>query len=233
VARLTEHKWISISIIIPTYNEADYLENTLTHLFNLIDPLQTELLISDGGSNDASLDIATRFPCEIIEGVPGRAMQMNRAASLAKGEYLLFLHADSQLPENWQSSILKSAQWGFFPVKLSGKHPLLRVIERAMCLRSSITRVATGDQAIFFQRNFFKKINGFTEIPIMEDIAICKKARRIIEPRIASDAIVTSSRRWEENGIIKTIFVMWWLRLAYWSGASPERLHRIYYPGRC
>lgn len=230
---MTEHKGISISIIIPTFNEAEYLESTLRHLFKSTDLFQTEIFISDGGSNDTGLNIAANFPCVVIKGNSGRAMQMNRAASQANGEWLLFLHADSQLPGNWQKSVLQSRQWGFFPVKLSGKHRLLRIIERAMCLRSSITRVATGDQAIYFRRDFFNKINGFEEIPIMEDIAICKKARRISNPDVAREAIITSSRRWEQNGIIKTVLLMWCLRLAYWFGTRPERLHRIYYPDHC
>ncbi len=230
VVRLTKHKRVCISIIIPTLNEAERLKATLTHLFDAFDPDQTEIIVSDGGSNDMSQDIAGNFPCVVIKGSPGRALQMNRAASRARGEWILFLHADTELPGNWQESIPASRQWGFFPVRLSGRHLLFRVIERAMSLRSSITRVATGDQAMFFRKSFFQQINGFDEIPIMEDIAISKKARRISQPNIASAAIITSSRRWEKNGIIKTIFLMWWMRLAYWSGTSPARLNRIYYP---
>lgn len=233
MVRLTEHNRVSISIIIPTFDEADHLGDTLSRLFEDIDPVQTEIFISDGGSSDTSLDIAANYPCVVVKGSPGRALQMNRAASRAKGEWILFLHADTELPGNWQASILASRQWGFFPVKLSGKRLLLRIIERAMSLRSSITRVATGDQALFFQRSFFHQINGFDEIPIMEDIAISKKARRITPPSIASEAIITSSRRWEKNGIVKTIFLMWWMRLAYWLGTSPARLHRIYYSDHC
>lgn len=233
MVRLTEQNGISISIIIPTFNEAEHFQGMLKRLFMAIDPSRVEILISDGGSPDASLKIATDYPCIVINGSPGRAGQMNRAASQACGEWLLFLHADNQLPDNWQSSILQSRQWGFFPVKLSGKHWLLRVIERAICLRSSITRVATGDQALFFRRSFFTQIDGFDDIPIMEDIAISKKARQLSTPDIADDATITSSRRWEKNGIMKTIVLMWWLRLAYWFGTSPERLHRIYYPDHC
>lgn len=233
MARLTEQNGISISIIIPTFNEAEHLESTLKRLFNSVDPSQTEILISDGGSHDASQEIAADHPGILINGSPGRARQMNRAASQARGEWLLFLHADGQLPENWQSSVLQSHQWGFYPVKLSGKHWLLRVVERGICLRSSITRIATGDQALFFRRSFFRQINGFDDIPIMEDIAISKKARRLSTPDIADEATITSSRRWDKNGIIKTIVLMWWLRLAYWLGTSPERLHRIYYPDHC
>ncbi len=229
MVRLTEHKPISISIIIPTLNEAGNLEDNLKRLFKSIDSAQIEVIVSDGGSSDSSLEIAARFPCIIIKGSPGRAIQMNRAASRAKGEWLLFLHADTKLPRNWQESILTSRQWGFFPVKLSGRHMLLRMIERAMCLRSSITHIATGDQAMFFQRSFFHQINGFDKIPIMEDVAISKNARRFVPPCIAGRAIITSSRRWEKNGIIKTMFLMWWMRLAYWFGISPIRLHRIYY----
>lgn len=233
VVRLTEPNQIVISIIIPTLNEADQLQATLKYLSRSIDTAQVEILISDGGSSDSSFDIIAKYPCRIINSAVGRARQMNYAASQARGEWLLFLHGDSRLPEDWQSLIRQSQDWGFFPLKLSGAHWLLRIIERAVSLRSSITHVATGDQALFFRRSLFNRINGFDEIPLMEDIAISKKARRISKPDIADQVIVTSSRRWEKNGIIKTVCLMWWLRLAYWLGASPERLHRIYYPDHC
>lgn len=231
--RLTERHGINISVIIPTLNEAEHLEKTLAQIPRSHDPTRIEILISDGGSRDASLQIAADYTDLIVKGSAGRAAQMNRAAALAKGEWLLFLHADSWLPEYWQASILKSRQWGFFPLRLSGQHWGFRVIEKAICLRSAITRVATGDQGLFFRRDVFQQMGGFDDIPIMEDIAISKKARQISTPDIARCAMVTSSRRWQQNGIFKTILLMWSLRLAFWLGISPVRLHRLYYPHHC
>ena len=230
---MTDSDGIAISIIIPTLNEADTLQNTLSSLFTRIDPTEVEVIVSDGGSIDDSLQITRQFPCRIVSGKPGRAQQMHRASDQAKGEWLLFLHADSNLPEGWRMTLTQSDYWGFFPVRLSGKHWLLRIIETAMTWRSRITRVGTGDQGLFFQQDFYQQLGGFADIPIMEDIDISKQARRLARPTIASSYIITSSRRWEQNGICRTVLKMWWLRLAYWLGANPERLHRIYYPDHC
>jgi len=232
-ARLTDSDSIAFSIIIPTLNEAETLQHTLTYLFTDLDKSDTEIIISDGGSTDGSLEIASDFPCRLISGKPGRARQMHRASSQAKGDWLLFLHADSVLPADWQKLVQGTKHWGFFSVRLSGKHWLLRIIETAMAWRSRLTRVGTGDQGLFFQRDFYQQIGGFSDIPIMEDIAISKQARRFAKPTISRSDIVTSSRRWEQNGICRTVLQMWGLRLAYWLGANPERLHRIYYPDHC
>ncbi len=231
--RLTDRNDIAVSIIIPTFNEAETLSRNLQDLFSKIDSADVEVIVSDGGSDDNTPDIAQRFPCQVISGESGRARQMNHAANYAKGEWMLFLHADSYLPANWRAEIDKAQQWGFFPARLSGHHWLLRVIEYAMCLRSALTCVATGDQGLFFRQSFFKKMDGYADIPIMEDIAISKKAHQQQKPDIASAAIVTSSRRWEQHGISRTMVQMWRLRLAYWLGVKPERLHSIYYPDHC
>lgn len=220
---------ISVSIIIPVYNEANHLKQNLQRLYaSFNDRALVEVIICDGGSTDHSVQIAQQFPCQITASNPGRAQQMNAGSKLAQGDWLLFLHADSSLPVRWIEQLDSRHQWGFFPVKLSGQHWLFRVIETAINCRSRLSRIATGDQAQFFQRRFFSSLQGFPPIPIMEDIAISKKARQIDKPKVALDSVVTSSRRWEKNGIIKTIILMWVLRLAYWLGIDPARLHQIY-----
>ena len=233
MARSASPTGISISVIIPVYNEACNLKRSLQRLYaSFNDKTLVEVIICDGGSTDESVQIAQQFSCKITTSSPGRAQQMNTASELAQGDWLLFLHADSWLPARWIEQLDNSHQWGFFPVKLSGQHWLLRVIETTINSRSRFSQIATGDQALFFQRAFFSSLQGFPLLPIMEDIAICKKARRNNIPRIASDPVVTSSRRWENNGIVKTIVLMWSLRLAYWFGINPTRLHRIYYPNQ-
>lgn len=226
---LPEFSAESVSIIIPVYNEASQLDASLNDLFEGIPGnARVEVILSDGGSTDNTLAIAKQYPCKIISGKTGRACQMNAACRHANGDHLLFLHADSTLPGDWLKQVQASQNWGFFPVKLSGRHWLLRVIESAISFRSRVSKVATGDQGLFFSQSFFHRLDGFPDIPIMEDIAISKRARKLSRPTIGRYPVTTSSRRWEQNGIIKTVFLMWGLRFAYWLGISPDRLHRIY-----
>lgn len=220
-----------LSIVIPVLNEAGRLAQTLENLFAdawLRD--HAEVLVSDGGSDDGSLEIAARYPCEIVRGAAGRARQMNAAGERARGERLLFLHADSRLPADIGEVMEAPAKWGFFRLRLSGDGRVLRIIESAVNLRSGITRVAGGDQGLFFERRFFASLGGFPRIPLMEDIAICKRARRLAAPLVTGSRITTSSRRWRQQGVVRTVLLMWWLRFAFWLGADPERLQRIYYP---
>ena len=221
---------MQFSIIIPSLNESGRIGPTLDNVFSTAAPHEIEVLVSDGGSTDATLDIAGRYPVTVINGTPGRAIQMNRAAQQASGEWLIFLHADTSLPTDWAVSIAHSdSQWGRFDVRLSGSQWLLRVVETSMNLRSCLTSVATGDQAMFFRRRFFENMGGYPPLPLMEDIAISKQARKQQKPACIKHPVITSSQRWEENGIVRTILSMWYLRLAYWSGVKVEKLHKLYY----
>ena len=222
-----------LSIIIPVLNEADCLDQNLARLFTLQEMANLcEVIISDGGSTDESLAIASRYPCRIVRSGTGRALQLNTASKIARGKFLLFLHADSSLPTNLFSTIEANAQWGFFRLHLSGTAFVYRVIESTINLRSGLSHVAGGDQGLYFNRKFFESLNGYPEIPLMEDIALCKLARRHSKPAIVKSAITSSSRRWQEKGVLRTVLLMWTLRLAYWLGVNPRRLYRIYYPQR-
>lgn len=222
---------VKLSIIIPVLNEADNLPKCLDMLYAypwMHD--QAEVIVSDGGSTDETLHIASTYPCGVLSSPQGRSIQMNHGAEHAKGNYLLFLHADSRLPESFDTDSSLSGDWGFFRLRLDGHAWVYRIIETAINLRTGLTRVAGGDQGLFFAAEFFNLIQGFPPISLMEDIAICKQARKQTNPHIVPTPLLSSSRRWQQNGIFKTILLMWLLRLAFWLGVSPQRLHRIYYP---
>ena len=220
-----------LSIIIPVLNEADCLGQGLASLFAMQWVTDhAEVIVSDGGSDDASLDIASQYPCRIVHSNAGRATQMNTASKSAQGEFLLFLHADSSLPGDFNRFSDAGAKWGFYRLRLNADAFAYRIIEAAINLRSRITQVAGGDQGLYFERKFFETLNAYPQIPLMEDIAICKTARRLAKPIVIGSAISSSGRRWQDKGIVQTVLLMWSLRFAYWLGVDPKRLHRIYYP---
>lgn len=172
-----------------------------------------------------------------VSAPKGRARQMNAGAALAEFELLLFLHADTVLPSGAFSELCAIAEaaneenfWGFSALRLSGRAWPFRIIERMISLRSRLSRVATGDQGLFLKRSLFKALGGYADIPLMEDVELSKRLRKIAAPKILSQPLLTSSRRWETNGIASTVMLMWRLRLAYFFGASPAALARQYYP---
>jgi rSAM/selenodomain-associated transferase 2 len=223
-----------ISIIIPTLNEAEQIAATLM-------PLQAlrarghEVIVVDGGSVDATVAQARPLCDRVLNGAPGRARQMNAGTQAATGEVLWFVHADTGVPADSDVVILQAMQgdavWGRFDVRLSGRQPLLRIVAWLMNVRSRITGIATGDQGIFVKRAVFAAVGGFPEIPLMEDIALSRTLKQHAHPVCLRARLVTSSRRWERDGIVRTILLMWWLRFAYWRGVSPERLAAHYQHG--
>ena len=192
-----------------------------------------EIVVVDGGSRDDTRSVARPLCDRVIESQRGRARQMNAGAGAADGRVLLFLHADTRLPSGWNEMVLdalvrREREWGRFDVRLDGAHPMLRVVERAMNLRSRLSGIATGDQAIFVTRAAFRAVGAFPDIALMEDIALSRALRSRSRPVCLHATAVTSSRRWERNGIVRTIVLMWRLRLAYALGADPETLSRLY-----
>ncbi len=220
-----------LSIIIPTLNEADHITALLGDLATLR-AAGHELILVDGGSTDATRMLAEPLVDWLLDAPRGRAVQMNAGAKIAQGDLLWFLHADSRVPASTTEALLAAAhsgvRWGRCDVRLSGRHPLLRVVERAMNLRSCLTGIATGDQGLFVTRSAFVEVGGFPDIPLMEDIALSQRLRRLARPLCLRPVLITSSRRWESHGIVRTIVLMWRLRLAYASGADPARLARLY-----
>jgi len=221
-----------ISIIVPVLNEASFITQTLSTL----QPLRAaghELIVADGGSSDDTIALSQPLADQIIRSSKGRSRQMNAGSGSSTGEILLFLHADTFLPDNADRLIIDGMDgghrlWGHFDVKLSGKSPLLRVVEFLMNWRSRLSHIATGDQGIFVRRELFERIGGFPEIDLMEDIALSKILKRYGRPLCLWQRVTTSSRRWERNGILRTILLMWFLRLAYFYKADPRHLAQLY-----
>jgi rSAM/selenodomain-associated transferase 2 len=222
-----------LSIVIPVLNEAALLRTFLTGLRASFP--SAELVLVDGGSRDHTVRIALREGATVLMSAPGRSRQMNLGAAAARAEWVLFLHADSRLTfgeadvrRELESAAGRNA-WGFFSVKLKGRSRLLPVVAWLMNRRSRLTHVATGDQGLFLRTDAFRRLGGFAAIPLMEDVEICKRLRRLSAPLCSRLTLVASDRRWDEQGAMLTIIRMWALRLAYWCGVSPERLWQYYY----
>jgi rSAM/selenodomain-associated transferase 2 len=212
-----------LSIVMPVLNEAATIRAALEALRGY------EVIVADGGSSDGTPDIAAGLCHRVVDAPRGRARQMNAGAAAARGDALLFLHADTRLPPNAAQLVLAALsthRWGRFDVQIDGRHWLLGVVACAMNLRSRVTGIATGDQAIFVRRDAF---TGFPEIPLMEDIAFSRAMKRHGWPACLRERVRTSGRRWESRGVLRTIVLMWRLRLAYFFGARPEDLARVYY----
>jgi len=219
-----------LSIVVPVLNEAAEIETTLQALA----PLRTrgcEVIVVDGGSADDTLALAKSLADRTIAAPRGRASQMNAGAATAKGDVLLFLHADTRLPENADALVIDALSrsrraWGRFDVRFTkGALPL---IAWTMNVRSRLTGIATGDQAMFVTRKAFESVGGFPEIALMEDIALSARLKRISRSACVSARVTTSPRRWQKHGTIRTILLMWRLRFAYFFGAPPEALARAY-----
>lgn len=225
----------SLSIVMPVLDEA---AGIVEHLA----PLQpwraagVEVVVVDGGSADRTVELATPLCDRVVISTRGRALQMNAGAAVARGRLIVFLHADTKLPDGARERLLALARggptWGRFDVRLAGRHPLLRVVATAMNWRSRLTAVATGDQAMFVSRELFAQVGGFPAIPLMEDVALSKRLRRERAPVCLRERAVTSGRRWEQGGALRTVWLMWSLRLAYFLGVEPARLARWYRQAR-
>ncbi|MBQ0725067.1 MAG: TIGR04283 family arsenosugar biosynthesis glycosyltransferase [Cycloclasticus sp.] len=220
-----------IAIIIPTLNEAKVLPTTLL----LLQPLRqhgVELIVVDGGSVDKTREAAQGLVDHCIESTAGRAHQMNQGASLATADLLVFLHADTQLPDDAYQLLngipSDSVYWGRFNVRLDGPQWAFRLIEHMMNWRSCLTGMVTGDQVMFVSKALFERVQGFPSIALMEDIAISKRLKKYAKPVCLKSTVLTSSRRWKQQGILRTVLLMWCCRLAYFFNADPAALAKKY-----
>jgi rSAM/selenodomain-associated transferase 2 len=221
----------TLSVIIPVLNEATGIEAALTALSSYRSH-GVELIVVDGGSSDNTVALAGPLSDKVIAAPRGRAAQMNAGAAVANGEIFLFLHADTRLPDEADALIrdglARSAfAWGRFNVRFDAGG-LFSLVALLMNLRSRLTGIATGDQAIFVTRLAFDSVGGFPPIALMEDVALSARIKRISRPLCVRARVTTSPRRWRAHGFLNTVFLMWRLRLAYFLGADPARLARRY-----
>ena len=222
----------ALAIIVPCLNEATGIVSTLEAL----QPMRArgvEIIVADGGSTDGTTALAAPYADRVLHTPRGRAAQMNAGAAATSARVLLFMHADCVLPPNADESIINGLaetgrQWGRFDVTLEGNHLLFKVIAFMMNVRSRLTGIATGDQGIFMTRHFFAQLGGFPIVPLMEDIALSRLGKQAGAPLCLRARILTSARRWERHGVMRTILLMWRLRLAYFLGADPARLAMRY-----
>jgi rSAM/selenodomain-associated transferase 2 len=223
---------LKLSIIVPALNEAARIEATLAALA----PMRSrghEVIVVDGGSADATAALAVPLADRVLPAPRGRARQMNAGAAKARGDVLVFLHADNRLPDSADRLVTEALAasgraWGRFDVAIEGTHPMLPVIAWFMNLRSRLTGIATGDQAMFVRRDAFARVGGFPALALMEDVALSATLKALSRPACLRAKTVTSGRRWETKGVLRTVLLMWRLRLSFFFGASPEHLARIY-----
>ncbi len=223
-----------LSIVVPVLNEAPQLRARLEAL-QPIRERGAEVIVVDGGSEDGTLSEAGQageLADQLLVCPRGRARQMNAGARAARGEVLLFLHADTALPaaalELLRSALASGSVWGRFDVRFDAEHPLLRMVAWAMNWRSRLSGIATGDQAIFVKREVFARVGAFPELALMEDIALSVRLKRLSRPICLRPAVVTSARRWESDGIVRTIVLMWRLRAEFFFGRDANELAARY-----
>jgi rSAM/selenodomain-associated transferase 2 len=225
----------SFSVIIPVFNESPIINKTIEHVLQTASGFDIELIIVDGDVNGDTIKTITNTQVLQLITAKGRGRQMNKGASLAKGDILLFLHADTELPAHSFeaiSSLLNAEEYagGAFNLGIKSGKRIFRIIEKAVSLRTCLTGIPYGDQAIFVRRDYFEKVKGFQEIPLMEDVAFMRNMKRSGHKiGIIPQKVQTSARRWEREGVLSCTLRNWFLISLYLLGADPRKLERFYY----
>jgi rSAM/selenodomain-associated transferase 2 len=221
-----------LAIVVPVLNEIETLPLLLEHLHHW-QQRGVEVLLVDGGSRDHTAETARALGFRVLDAARGRATQMNSGARACNATNLLFLHADTRLPDRADQAVLAALAnhphaWGRFDVQIEGRSRMLPLIAGLMNLRSRLSGIATGDQALFISRELFERVGGFPEQPLMEDIEISKRLKSIVAPICLRQKVTTSGRRWDSRGSWRTILLMWQLRWAYWRGTPAQQLAERY-----
>lgn len=220
------------SVIIPALNEADYIGPTLERL-QAARARGHEVILVDGGSADDTCGVAAGMVDQVLQCAPDRAGQMNQGARSARGDIFIFLHADTWLHNEFDRVLdkrdISERSWGHFDIRLSGRHIMFRCIERLMNLRVRLTGIVTGDHSIFIGRHLFRQMNGYANIPLMEDVELTGRLNDSSLPIRIRQTVTSSSRRWEQHGIARTVLLSWTLRSCYALGFDPRDLVKQYY----
>lgn len=221
---------LRISVIVPALDEAAQI---VAALDSARAPGAVERIVVDGGSRDATVALARATGAMVIDSPPGRARQMNAGAACACGDVLLFLHADTRLPAGFDAAVSaaladRQTVGGRFDLSLQPSSPLLALTATLINLRSRLSGIATGDQALFVRREVFERMGGFAAVPLMEDVAFTRDLKRYGRSAALRARVTTSSRRWRKDGVVRTVLLMWWLRFLYWRGVTPDVLKRRY-----
>ncbi|OGP30005.1 MAG: hypothetical protein A2073_04195 [Deltaproteobacteria bacterium GWC2_42_11] len=218
-----------ISVIIPALNEEAHIERAILSASDA-----DEVIVVDGGSNDATVSITEKLGAKVIISKKGRGVQQDAGAKEAKGDALLFLHADTMLPEGWKESVAQiftdgNIVGGAFLLGINSDNPLLKFINRIANIRAKYLGLIYGDQAILVKKDKFFSIGGFRGLPIMEDVDLIRRLRRHGTVKLLKEKVLTSQRRWYKKGLISTTLKNWFYLFLYYIGVSPERIYRLYY----
>ncbi|GAA6134891.1 TIGR04283 family arsenosugar biosynthesis glycosyltransferase [Oceaniserpentilla sp. 4NH20-0058] len=219
----------NVSIIVPVLNESTQVTALINRLLILSDYVK-EIIIVDGGSEDGTQSLLAKH-FKVLESHKGRAKQMNLGAQSTQSTWLVFLHGDTQFTPAHLKTMIDEAslhQWGRFNIRLDAKGLAYRVIEWFINQRSWLSGIATGDQCIFVRKRLFEQLDGFSDIPLMEDVDFSKRAKRTSKPKCLNKKVITSARRWKKFGVVNTVWLMWKLRLYFWFGVAPEKLAKLY-----
>ena len=218
-----------ITVVIPALNEEQVIRRSV---HSAVSAGAIEVIVSDGGSRDQTVERAIEAGASsVVRSMPGRGVQMNFAAHLATGQFILFLHADNELPEQAlrQICVHEEAAWGAFQQQIDSRRKVYRLIEWGNDLRVRWRQVPFGDQGMFVRRTLFEELGGFAEIPLMEDVELSHRLRKVQAPVLLQGPLQISARRWEKKGVLRQTLTNWMIQLSYARGISVEQLAQKYY----
>jgi rSAM/selenodomain-associated transferase 2 len=215
-----------VSVVIPALDEAERVGAAIRSV-----RADAEVIVVDGGSRDATREVAATEGARVLDAPPGRGRQLDEGARAATGDWLVFLHADTRLEAGWAAALAglpSHVVGGAFRLAIDSDRLAFRIIERAVRVRVRLLALPYGDQGVFVRREVYVRVGGMPHLPLMEDVAFAGRLRRAGRLAFLPSRAFTSPRRWERHGVLKATLRNWWLIGLYVAGRSPERLARMY-----